>query len=180
MKSVKGHPRAMFRHGHYSLDKRPVGGWSSGQYTTCCRYCHYIVLTVRKHDVYMIRATLVKSQLGGEGVATFKTACPYARISRRGRRLPAGVYKEASSFSRGIFVPIVLVNTSREGPIVTCHTLDGCSRLTSIFYQCRIPLPLFFLAFKTVIMALGSYKKNIAYDVACVELHTSLFLSFDV
>jgi len=181
MKSVKGHPRAMFRHGHYSLDKRPVGGWSSGQYTTCCRYCRCIVLTIRKHDVYMISHPRKAPVRGLGRGTTFKTVCSYAPISRGGRRLPAGVYKEASSFSRGIFVPIVLVNASREGPIVTCRTLDGCNRLTSIFLSMpRHPLPLFLLAFKAVIMTLGSYKRNIAYDVTYVELNTSLFFSFDV
>lgn len=157
----------MFRHGFYSFDKRPVGGWSSGQYTPCCRYCHCIVLTARKHDVYTISHPRKPWLRGGAALATFKAACPHARISRGGRRrwrLPAGAIRKRST--RGIFVSIVLVNASRERPIVTCCVLDGSGRLTSIFYQCRVTLRHFFFSPQdNNRAAFGNYKRNIAYDV---------------
>lgn len=90
----------MFRHGRYSLDKRPVGGWSSGQYKTCCQYCRCIVLTARKHDVYTIRHPR-KLRLGGVqllGHLQSDVYHVYIYIGGR-RRLPAGAIRK-ESYSR--------------------------------------------------------------------------------
>lgn len=85
----------MFRHGRYSLDKRPVGGWSSGQYTTCCQYCRCIVLTARKH-VYAIRHPR-KLRLGGG--CSFSATFKVTYITRGMTTTTSWCYKE-ESFSR--------------------------------------------------------------------------------
>lgn len=131
-----------------------VGGWPSGQCTPCCWccrwYCHCIVLTMRRHDVYTIshprKAT--PSSLPPLGGLPFRLLSR-ARVYHGGDNsydddddyqlaLQGGIfllgYRDA-----GFSSPLSLVNASRERPIVTCAP-HGCRRLTSIFYQCRVTL----------------------------------------
>jgi len=131
------------------------------------------VLTARKH-VYAIRhPRKLPVRRGAQFLATFKVTY----ITRGTTTTTSWCCKE-ESFSRDFRPHCPRKCPSRERPIVTCRALDGCGRLTSIFYQCHIILRRFFLASKAVIIVFyfGGYKM-------CVYIHMYMCiisLTYDV
>lgn len=142
----------MFRHGRYSLDKRPGGRLvKRSVYNVLSVLSLHCANCAETRRVCTRLGTLVNSGLGGVQLLGHLQSDVYHVCIGTRRRLPAGAIRKSPS--RGIFVPIVLVNASRERPTVTCRTLSGCGRLTSIFLSMpHYPPSLFFLASKAVII----------------------------
>lgn len=135
------------------------------------------MLTARKHDVYTIshpRKLRLYTGWGGP---------PSRRVYHEGDNdyqlaLQGGV------LLAGFSSPLSSVNTLAWNvrPTVTCAAaVDGCRRLTSIFYQCCASpsAARFFLAPKgcnhgILSTTRGSYKSNITYAVAYTRLAVTI------